>query len=995
MRRLQDALATIPFGQLPATWTAFDFATFSRTKQLWDYQQAALKHALVALWQYHSEPDLLKRKERFFQWYSHNDISLAPQLPLGKKRDNSRLLAHYYPIIPHPKEPNIAYHHLINRMGFWMATGSGKTLVIVKLLELLWTLMQRGCIPARQVMVLTHREDLLAQLRQHINEFNAGNPPVHLRLHELRQFPQSRYENRSLFSHQELTVFFYRSDNLSDEQKERIVDFRNYDNHGQWYLLLDEAHKGDKEDSKRQHIYNILSREGFLFNFSATFTDERDILTTAYEFNLARFIAEGYGKHLLLFQQENQAFRNREDFSHAEKQQVVLQALCMLTYCHKAIEALRQQPGKPLYHRPLLLALVHSVNTEEADLKLFFRELERVGKGEVSEKAFQTAKMALKSELTQASGWLYETESFQLDEGLLAGITLKDVCRHIFNADSFADMELLVRPSNDKELAFRLKSSTAGQPFALIKIGQTAEWLKNFLVGYDLVKGFEDEAFFTQLNSPSSHINLLMGSRSFYEGWDSNRPNVIMFINIGTGPDAKKFILQSVGRGVRIEPVAGKRKRLMHLYNGREVTEERFVPARPYISAVETLFLFGTKREALATILDNLKKENPSDQGQLLSLSRNQAALSHHPVLIPVYGAAERLIYQHAPRKFELQASEQVQLQNYITYLNDDRLLMAHHRLSPQQIGQLRTVLSAPETYFNPHTQRIFGQIDVLLTHLTHYFGVVGQQLAGFKSLEDEISHFKQIRVWLKELKLKELQEIINQISQYTPSAAQAEKFKELLAAGHITPEQYNLFAKMADSYVTSGDKATFSHDGQQLQIKHVANHYYLPMLLSENEKIAYITHIISVPSELRFVQQLEAYLKQPDNYFQQFDWWLFSRTDETVDKVHLPYYDPHQNQIREFHPDFVFWLVKGDRYTILFVDPKGMRFSDYQHKIDGYRELFADTDGNFYRYFQYGNYQVSVALALYTTDVHQAPMGYRAFWFDRLQTVLAPLLKG
>ena len=50
-----------------------------------------------------------------------------------------------------------------------------------------------------------------------------------------------------------------------------------------------------------------------------------------------------------------------------------------------------------------------------------------------------------------------------------------------------------------------------------------------------------------------------MGSRSFYEGWDSNRPNIINFINIG-GRDAKKYVLQAIGRGVRIEPYKGKRK---------------------------------------------------------------------------------------------------------------------------------------------------------------------------------------------------------------------------------------------------------------------------------------------------------------------------------------------------------------------------------------------------------------------------------------------------
>jgi len=119
----------------------------------------------------------------------------------------------------------------------------------------------------------------------------------------------------SLFGDRELTIFYYRSDNLSDDHQERIVDFRNYDNGGRWYVLLDEAHKGDREDSKRQHIYSMLSRRGFLFNFSATFTDQRDLATTAFNFNLSEFISAGYGKHIAIFSQEIRAFRDTQDYS--------------------------------------------------------------------------------------------------------------------------------------------------------------------------------------------------------------------------------------------------------------------------------------------------------------------------------------------------------------------------------------------------------------------------------------------------------------------------------------------------------------------------------------------------------------------------------------------------------------------------------------------------------------------------------------------------------
>jgi type III restriction enzyme len=525
MPNLESLLNDIPFEYLPPAWSTFDLASFSRGKTLWDYQQSALQNALTALYKYYK--DFEANKSSFFQWYVDNQIEVDADLPLGKKRDNESLLDPFYPIT----DSKIPYQHFINRMGFWMATGSGKTLVIVKMLELLYALIQRSEIPSHDVMVLTHREDLLQQLRDHVTDFNSAGRKPTIRLRELKEYPEVKRSMPRLFGSEELTVYYYRSDNLSDEQKERIVDFRNYDNNGKWYLLLDEAHKGDKEDSKRQHIYNILSRNGFLFNFSATFTDQRDIRTSASIFNLASFVESGYGKHISLLKQENRAFKDREDFTNEEKQRIVLQSLLTLVYIAKSRESLCETTSATLYHRPLLLALVNSVNTEEADLKLFFRELERIGKGEISTQAFTAAKQALKAELDSAPEWLYEGRTFSLDQALFNSLTVKDVYRYIFNAESKGDIEVLVRPSNDKELAFKLKSSAA--PFALIKIGQTTAWLKDFLAGYEIVQGFEDESFFARLNEEDSEINLLMGSRSFYEGWDSNRPNVITFIVTG------------------------------------------------------------------------------------------------------------------------------------------------------------------------------------------------------------------------------------------------------------------------------------------------------------------------------------------------------------------------------------------------------------------------------------------------------------------------------
>lgn len=156
------------------------------------------------------------------------------------------------------------------------------------------------------------------------------------------------------------------------------------------------------------------------------------------------------------------------------------------------------------------------------------------------------------------------------------------------------------------------------------------EWLKNELGRFNINHRFETEGFFETINRDDSDINILMGSRSFYEGWDSNRPNILLFVNIGVGSDAKKFVLQSVGRGVRIEPQKNMRKRLQNLLNAKIVKEQLFEKVKNLILPIESLFVFGTNAENLKKIIATLKAEkqdknlgdvfivNPEREGKIL-----------------------------------------------------------------------------------------------------------------------------------------------------------------------------------------------------------------------------------------------------------------------------------------------------------------------------------------------------------------------------------------
>lgn len=162
---------------------------------------------------------------------------------------------------------------------------------------------------------------------------------------------------------------------------------------------------------------------------------------------------------------------------------------------------------------------------------------------------------------------------------------------------------------------------------------------------------------------------------------------------------------------------------------------------------------------------------------------------------------------------------------------------------------------------------------------------------------------------------------------------------------GKISREEYKQKIKELESNIVKEAESTYSTN-ERLKIKYIANHYYLPVALTESEKSDFIQHIIKHKSEVDFINELENYLQKENNFFKQHDWWFFSKIDETLDEVYIPYYNPNTNRIDKFKPDFIFWLMKGNDLLIVFIDPKGTEHSDAYRKIDGYRRYFENTNG-------------------------------------------------
>ena len=981
-------------------WTTFDFEHFSQHKKLWDYQQNALIGAMKALWKYYEDfrdysPDevdfydeLTKnendiRKGKLFSCYEYNNLDENLDYTLNKA--SVKILEDYFTV----ENDKIKFKHFINRMSFWMATGSGKTLVIVKLIHLLHTLITRGEIPENDILVLAHKDELIEQFRVHVREFNQANFGVYIRLHDLKDYSNIKRSNPSLFSGDELNVFTYRSDNLTTAQKDKQIDFRNYENGGRWYVLLDEAHKGDKEESKRQHIFSVLSRNGFLFNFSATFTDPRDIYTTVSNFNLAEFISKGYGKHISILNRQITEFRrqNNEDFTGEEKQKIVLQSLLALTVIGKQSEKVRAVQ-KDLFHKPLLITLVNSVNTEDADLKLFFRELERIAKGDVSDELFQAAKAELWNEFKGGVSLMFETDKFLLNEAEFTALTIKDVRKEVFNSKGTGAIEVVRRPSDRKEIAFKIQS--AEKPFALIKIGDISEWLKTDLIGYEIIETFDDEGYFENLNKETSDIKILMGSRTFYEGWDSNRPNVINFINIGIGTDAKKFVLQSIGRGVRIEPLPNKRRRLANLKNANVIDDKLFQAVRKPSELLETLLIFGTNRTALEKVVEELKKEK-TEKTHTIELDKN-TDITLKPLLIPVYKSANHpIITQKTPKRFEVVPEEIQTLQNYMNFVNDDAVLLLRHRTTPKDFQGLEMSLADESKFYEKDKDaRRFKNIGLLWKNLIGYFNVIPKEFEGFKELDDEISHYKKILVTMEDV--TELKQKINKVKNFKNAEIQETELQKQLAENKISIAEFT--DKIKNLAKNTEETEKFEYKDEKIEIKRFASHYYLPSIISEDEKISFIKHIIKVESEKHFLKKLQEYLDNPNNKLKDFDDWAFSKLDESLDNVVIPYVNKAKNVISNFNPDFIFWMKRGKDYSIVFIDPKGTEnVSGYQYKLEGYEDLFQANDKP--KVFTQNGNNVRVFVFLYNKNKATLGSGlYPEYWIDKMDDVIEKVLE-
>ncbi|WRD71403.1 DEAD/DEAH box helicase family protein [Helicobacter pylori] len=921
-----------------------DFKSFDSNKELLDYQQQALINAFRMLVAYFR--DFKESKKEFYAFYQEH-YSFA-NCDFTHKKLNHLLKSHFK-----VKNQHVSFEHFINRLAFYMATGSGKTIVIIKLVELLSVAMGMGLIPKKNIMFFSANENLIKQFEKEIEKYNRGKDfSKQIDFKNLKDVTHKDFHRAPKGFFEKIALFYYRADLMNDEEsKENLLNYKDYWDNGENYVILDEAHKGNKSESKRQAIFSLLSLKGFLFNFSATFTEESDLITSVYNLSVGEWVKLGYGKESVLLKKNNlNAFKDLKDLNDREKEIALLKALLLLGMQ-------KRYKIESYFHDPLMLVFTHSVNVENSDAEIFFKTLARVIEND-NGNDFVKAKEDLLEEIKDLKFLFsdgkdedYKVKVFK--EGLKS-MDFKGLKEEVFYANS-GHIEVIINPKNNQEIAFKL--NTSDKVFCLIKIGDITEWICEKLKSVKVVSknlSFKEEGYFSQIDRSS--INILVGSRTFETGWDSTRPSVILFLNIGLDDDAKKLVKQSFGRGVRIESVKNQRQRLAYL----DIDEAIKKDLKPNAAMLETLFVIPTNHASLEAIL-TIQKESENrgeNRGSWREIKLEKTPIKHD-LFVPCYRKEPTSITELPENaSFKMSGENFKDLKECFNLMSEKHFILKHEIYDPKDYKQLKKMIQK-ERYKKVSTWH-YKDLDYMIAEIKGKL-YPNQKVPKdeFNALDNEkIVHFKRIKV--KADKEEALIKTIQEVKEHAPLDKETLRIK--IAQGEIDPY---------DAEKHKQNK-TFKVDGAEL-LK-LKEHYYTPLIKAKD--CDWLKHVVKVKSEIDFLQELQE-TETTKTLQENYDFWAFSKIDEHLDNLFIPYINNVAE--RKFFPDFIFWLQKGDTQIICFIDPKGITYADYEHKADAYK-LFKDK---IFNPKNDPNFKIKVVLKFYG-DKDRVADNYRDYWIQK-----------
>ncbi|MGQ9561883.1 MAG: DEAD/DEAH box helicase family protein, partial [Candidatus Oleimicrobiaceae bacterium] len=438
----------------------------------------------------------------------------------------------------------------LSKLAFWMATGSGKTLVMH---INLWQYLHycQGKARHESVLLVTPNEGLS---RQHLDELRKSGIAAR---HYGEAGSTGLFDSGSPLTVIEITKLTEtkRGGGLSVE-----VDAFGPNN----LLFVDEGHRGASGEVWRE-LRRRLAERGFTFEYSATFgqivngasRDKREGLLEEYskailfDYSYPHFYHDGYGKDYWI--------TNLKDETDTFNDWMLLGNLLSFYEQYLLYEEHRESFRSYNLEKPLWVFVGHTVtggkSQEDKEALTDVEQIVAFFDGFLRQRGEWTTRIAM---VLRGETGLKNRQDEDIFTGLFPYLKEKglspediyeDVVRRVFSAQTGERVRAVELKAAAGEIGLR---AGADSPyFGVINIGDVAGLMK-LLEARGIVR--EDEnitgSLFTRIKDPDSPVNVLIGSRKFMEGWDSFRVSSMGLMNIGKGEGAQ--IIQLFGRGVRL-----------------------------------------------------------------------------------------------------------------------------------------------------------------------------------------------------------------------------------------------------------------------------------------------------------------------------------------------------------------------------------------------------------------------------------------------------------
>jgi hypothetical protein len=845
------------------------------------------------------------------------------------------------------KEDGEAWSQL-NKIAYWSATGSGKTLLMhANILQYQFYLDKHGRRrDLNRIILLTPNEGLS---QQHLREFEAAGLAAEL----------FQKDGTGLFAGQRIEILDIHK--LKDEMGDKTIAVDAFE--GNNLVLVDEGHRGASggEEGAWMRFRNALCEKGFSFEYSATFGQAvkgNRALTDTYaksilfDYSYRYFYGDGFGKDYQIL--------NLDEGTQANHLDAYLVA-CLLSFFQQ--QRLFKEQGfafRPFnIDKPLWIFVGGSVtktlaSRDATDIIEILKFLSRYLSNRSA--SIERIERVLNQGLVTAGGKnLFAGRFTYLNTlGLSAAQVFDETLAILFNAAGGGALHVENLKGATGEIALRVGDN---EPFGVINVGDDAKLVK--LCEENGIATQDSEfagSLFHAINTPQSPVNLLIGSKKFTEGWNSWRVSTMGLMNVGQTEGSQ--IIQLFGRGVRLKGYGSSLKRSGKAQLPDEIERPK------HIGVLETLSIFGIRADYMAQFRDfieeeglpvnedriefmlpiiknlgtqklkmirlkntingvstefgdafrrlgpipTLSKPDPAKEEATAYLQKNQVVLNWYPKIQAMKsGGVAGGDVEAAPNQAHLNA-------RHLAFLDLDRLYFELERFKAER-GWYNLNLSAD------------GIADLLADQSWYQLLIPAEELA--------CDSFEKVRLW-EEIALSLLKKFTERY--YTFRKREWElphlEFQELAENDPNFPKgrdeesegyyrilldrsQEEIVTKLTDLKVLieKGDLKPWEFSG--MKAIWFGRHLYEPLLYLD-QNIVEVSPIPLNKGERNLVEDLKSFHDGMPAFFVDKEIYLLRNLSKGRGVGFF--------EAGNFHPDFILWLIVGSSQFIAFVDPKGIR---------------------------------------------------------------------